>query len=349
MSRSFLKFNKTKDMKTENIKIFLLGIILVFSMLVNGCKKTERSEINDVQTILLDVKINSVVFRTTILFIGSVSDMGICWSTETAPTVDDNKISIGEKTNPMEIEYFFESNIIEFNHNTKYYVRAYARNNEGTVYGNTETFKVGVGPGENIIDIDGNTYTTVNIGTQIWMSENLKVTHLTNSNNIYFVGDDPDEWVSNGNIPNYGYYNNDINNSAIYGHLYNQRSIERDEICPSGWHLPTINDWKTLESFLYGSRVAGGKIKEAGTTHWQNPNSGATNESGFNALPAGTRNNGGYFDELGFHTYWWSKSPFGYYCKTFVTYSNSLMYISEDRITYNYGYSVRCIKNLDKK
>ncbi|MFA5298896.1 MAG: fibrobacter succinogenes major paralogous domain-containing protein [Lutibacter sp.] len=338
-------------MKTVKNKILLFGIILTISILVDGCKKTENTEntresISDVQTIRLDVRINSAEFRATVSFTGSITDMGICWSTETNPTVDDNKISHGASTSQSGMD-FFDSNITVFNHNTKYYVRAYASNIDSTVYGNTKTFEVQVGPGENIIDIDGNTYTTAIIGTQTWMAENLKVTHFTNNNSIFFVGDDPHEWILHGSRPNYAYYNNNPNNSEIYGLLYNQASIERDEICPSGWHVPTYDDWETLQDFLHGWFEAGGKLKETGTTHWQSPNLGATNESGFNALPGGMRIHNGYFSELGERTYYWSIWRLGTFRGGFssVPYSGKMMVLTEGETWSGYGYSIRCIKH----
>jgi len=157
-----------------------------------------------------------------------------------------------------------------------------------------------------VTDYDGNVYKTVTIGTQVWMAENLKSTHFSNGDVIPSVADNA--WSSQKSVA-MCFYENNVANSVEYGCLYNWYVVnDQRNICPAGWHIPTESDWKTLVDYLGGEDVAGGKMKEAGTTHWMAPNEGATNESGFTALPAGGRYDNGRFDLKGYFGLW-STSP----------------------------------------
>ena len=178
---------------------------------------------------------------------------------------------------------------------------------------------------------DGQTYNLVTIGSQTWMAENLNY-DTTNS------------W----------WYDNDSANGDIYGRLYTWDAALN--ACPSGWHLPSNVEWKTLEMALGMSQSEadntgwrgtdeGGKMKEAGTAHWNSPNTGATNSSGFTALPGGLRYSNGSFGYLGSYGYWWSSTEYSgtnaWY--RLLNYYNAQVY----RYSYNktYGFSVRCLKN----
>ena len=130
-------------------------------------------------------------------------------------------------------------------------------------------------------DIDGNVYHTVTIGTQIWMVENLKTTRYNDGSPIPFVTDSS-SW-SNLTTPGYCWYNNDTTNKNTYGALYNWFAVNTGKLAPTGWHVPTDDEWTTLTTYLGGESIAGGKLKETGTTHWRTPNAGATNEIGFTA------------------------------------------------------------------
>lgn len=135
-------------------------------------------------------------------------------------------------------------------------------------------------------DIDGNTYKTITIGTQTWMLENLKVTRYRNGDSITHVPGY--EWTST-KIGAFCIYDNDSTNKNVYGCLYNWYAIsDSRNIAPVGWHVPTNDELKTLLEYL--GNGAGGKLKEVGTTHWNTPNTGATNETGFTAIPTGSRN-----------------------------------------------------------
>jgi hypothetical protein len=165
-------------------------------------------------------------------------------------------------------------------------VRAYATNNTGTAYGNQQTFTT-TALSPPVTDIDGNTYNTVQIGLQVWMSENLKTSRYRNGGSIpYVVGNTDWQALTTGA---WSYYDHDASNNAVYGKLYNWYSTQGDTLCPTGWHVPSDAEWTTLTDYLDGESVAGGKMKSAGTAYWNSPNRGATNESGFSALPSGFR------------------------------------------------------------
>jgi uncharacterized protein (TIGR02145 family) len=134
-----------------------------------------------------------------------------------------------------------------------------------------------------------------------------------------------------------------------YGALYNWYTVNTSKLCPTGWHVPSDAEWTTLTDFLGGIDVAGGKLKETDTLNWQNPNTGATNESGFTALPGGTRNFlNGEFQNLGKNGGWWSSTEWdggmfkGAYYRTLSYYSNG---IDGGEWGYTHGHSVRCIKD----
>ena len=200
-----------------------------------------------------------------------------------------------------------------------------------------------------VTDIDGNVYTTVLIGDQCWMQENLKVTHFPNGDTIHHVVDN-NEWLSlgaNWNGDAYCYYENNLNSD--YGILYNWPAAiadnwEKDNedgqgICPDGWHLPLEEDWEDLIDQL-GS-YPGRKMMEVGVTHWDPPNTNATNESGFTALPAGYRAQQGTFHWLGSGTYWWAVIK-GYPMSYQLTASSQIF---SEQTDSRFGYSVRCLKN----
>lgn len=159
-------------------------------------------------------------------------------------------------------------------------------------------------------DQNGNVYKTITIGSQVWMAENLRATSYRNGtpiNNITANGTWPTQTSSA-----YSTYNNtsDPSKIKIYGNLYNWFAVtDTRNIAPVGWHVPTESEWKTLTTFLGGETVAGGKLKEIGITHWDTPNTGADNASGFTALPGGSRSGStGAFANLGHDGNYWSRT-----------------------------------------
>jgi uncharacterized protein (TIGR02145 family) len=196
-------------------------------------------------------------------------------------------------------------------------------------------------------DIDGNVYNSVRIGTQVWMKENLKVTRYRNGDLIGTTTPATLD-ISDQSTPKYQWaYDGKESNVATYGRLYTWYAVtDSRNVCPIGWHVPSDTEWTILTTYVGSDSVVGGKLKEAGTIHWQSPNSGATNESGFTALPGGNRGNSGAFTNIGNGGYWRSST---------VNYTNYawfryLSYNSSNVSTYpnldqSSGLSVRCIRD----
>jgi uncharacterized protein (TIGR02145 family) len=198
-------------------------------------------------------------------------------------------------------------------------------------------------------DSDGNHYATVQIGAeksvvQTWMAENLKTTRFKDGSEIDLVTDYND-WP-NLETPAYCWYDNDeALYKETYGALYNWFAVMIYPLCPTGWHVPTDEEWTLLTDFCGGESIAGSKLKETGISHWISMNEDATNETGFTALPGGYRGNYGAFISNRYEGNWWSSTPFDLYS---AMYRN--MYYAYGAVTrYSYykthGLSVRCLKD----
>ncbi len=196
-----------------------------------------------------------------------------------------------------------------------------------------------------VMDVDGNSYTTVRIGNQEWMAENLRVSKYNDNMTIPEETDNV-AW-SELTTGAWCWYNNDSNNELIYGKFYNWHAVNTAKLCPSGWHVASDEEWTILSDYLGGLPIAGGKMKQAGTVLWQSPNTGASNESGFNGLPTGFRNITGVFFNIGLNAYWWTstESTFNTDWANYRTISNTGENLSRLSFEKTYGYSVRCIKD----
>jgi uncharacterized protein (TIGR02145 family) len=270
-------------------------------------------------------------------------ERGIYWGLSPNPDTSGTKIEMG---NGLGV---FSTQITGLSPNTNYYVKAYVTNNTGNWYGSEKRFNTGNDTTfPNVTDVDGNTYHIVTIGNQVWMAENLKTTTYNDKTPIPPVTDGM-SWEELY-TPAYCWYNNDESSKKdSYGALYNWFSVNTGKLCPFGWHVPTSEDWIFLTDYLGGDSVAGGKLKETGTTHWLSPNIGATNESGFTALSGGLRNayKGQFFDR-GSWEIWWSSSVAqtgynGYAYDRDLTFSEGKVFKGSDN--YQYGFHIRCIKD----
>jgi len=195
---------------------------------------------------------------------------------------------------------------------------------------------------------DNQQYTWVMIGNQVWMAENLNISEIINARNGQ---------ITNKTIRKLCYDDDDINCYA-FGGLYSWDVIDQyistegaQCICPEGWHLPADEEWQVLVDYLGGDKVAGGSMKEAGATHWDKPNKGATNSSGFSALASGifSRDLGGFINKGGVCNFWTSTlSPLyseenNAYMTRFLLKRNA--HVFKDIGVGGYAYSVRCIRN----
>jgi uncharacterized protein (TIGR02145 family) len=238
--------------------------------------------------------------------------------------------------------------------NTKYYWKIVANDNQsnstpGAVWsfttGSNSSGVNGLGPivfnpgstyGTMTDSRDNKTYKTIVIGTQTWMAQNLNYTPTSGSS-----------WC----------YNDSSQYCDVYGRFYDWTTAMNGAasssatpsgvkgICPTGWHLPSDAEWTVLSTYLGGDNVAGGKLKETGTTHWYSPNTSADNSSGFSGLPAGYRSYGGSFNGRGTNAYFWSSTEFD----AFTAYGRGLNFndagLSSGNSGKTNGFSVRCLKD----
>ena len=308
------------------------------------CVKDNNNQILTIPTVKISAVIN--IASTSATSGGEVTSdggspviaRGVCWSTSPLPTIADNK------TNDGTGKGVFTSSITGLSPGISYYVRAYATNSKGTIYDAPVKF---VTPIAGVVsDVDGNAYQTITIGNQVWMVENLKVTKFRNGD---VIPNGESDWMKLS-VGAYCWYNNDIKNKDIYGALYSWFAIkDYRNIAPVGWHVATNEDWQILTTYLGGTALAGGILKEKGTIHWKNPNLAAIDQYGFKALPGGC-----YFGQskefisIGIEGIWWSNVPFhaaGTNDWNRQMYSNSAA-ISKSVYSSatSMGHSVRCVK-----
>jgi len=263
------------------------------------------------------------------------------------------KIQIGSGTGT------YSTSLTGLTTGTTYYIKAYATNSIGTTYGSEETFATNSGSGGetgNFTDPrDSHEYQWFMIGNQVWMAENLAyLPSVSPSSDGSYT--DPYYYV-------YGYQGSSVSeakatsNYTTYGVLYNWPAAMAGAssssanpsgvqgVCPDGWHLPSDVEWTELTDYLGGTSVAGGKLKETGTTHWNSPNTGATNISGFTAFPGGTLGYDGTFYSLGDYAGFWSATESG----SSLAWGGGLTYDGSDvdwgYATKYFGFSVRCTKD----
>jgi len=261
---------------------------------------------------------------------------GICWNTSGSPTIADPHTTDGSGPG------IFESQITGLMPVTPYYVRTYATNQAGTGYGNQAEFvtKSMPCPGIPTITYGDQVYQTVQIGEQCWLRDNLNIGTM-----IHHLGTP----TNNGVIEKYC-YSDDTSLCKVYGGLYRWDEMMQyvtqagaQGICPGGWHVPTKSEWTILIDLLGGLSVAGKKMKEAGTVHWNSPNN-ADNSSGFTALPGGYYLFYNSFFELHNYAYFWTSenhlSSSSYFYSLYR--SSASIWLSSTDLTW--GYSVRCLK-----
>jgi uncharacterized protein (TIGR02145 family) len=204
-----------------------------------------------------------------------------------------------------------------------------------------------------VTDIDGNVYNTIQIGNQTWMAENLKVSRFNDGTGITRLQSRNEVEGRNRSAPFYCFYEFDsVSNFNVYGALYDYNCVMNDlNVCPEGWHIPGESEWDDLAAFLGGGDVAGGKMKEQGFSHWLNPNTGATNESGFTALPGGALST----DIDVFFMLWWNPVQEAgiWWCKVnsirnkrIIEFDNIILDDDyHDNYTFTTARSIRCIKD----
>ncbi len=270
---------------------------------------------------------------------GIITEKGVCWSTTPDPDIQDShtNISTGLET--------FSCTMTNLSGGTRYYVKAYVKNAGGIAYGEPVTFNT------KLADIEGNLYGVVYIGNQIWMSENLRSATFNDNAPIPNVHDD-ETWITL-TTPGYCWFSNNVSYKDTFGALYNWYTVGTGKLCPTGWHIPSDDEYKTLEIYLgmtaeqadlwdFRGTDQGTKMKS--TTGWDEGGNG-TNASGFNGLCGGYRYGAtGAFNALGILTYWWSSehnTDQAVYRR--LDFDNSGVYRSVT--SKRGGKYIRCIKN----
>jgi len=318
-------------------------------------------------TVIID-SIAQITYNSVLLY-GTVSDngngqilnRGVCWSTSENPTIDDYQIFAGSSS--MGSFEIYISGLVTY---TTYYVRAFATNINSTSYSEQDTFKTRW-DNSSITDFDGNEYSTIQIGEQVWMAENLKSTHYANGTSITLVEDNSAWSALTETNKAYCYYDNSTSNGEIYGALYTWAAIMNGVtssdanpsgvrgICPTNWHLPSDDEWKELEKHL------GMSLEEADNIGWRGIDEGSklkttsgwysggngSNVSGFSVLPSGVRYSSGYFVGSGESTTFWSSMEYNSSNAWFrgMSYDYEGVYRGGDGGPKDGGLSVRCIRD----
>jgi len=283
---------------------------------------------------ITNIGLNSVTSGGNVTSDGgeNVTSRGICWGTSPNPTISGNHTSNGSGLGT------FVSNVTGLTTNTLYYIRAYATNSVGTVYGEELGFTTLLNPcaGTPTVTYEGHVYNTVQIGTQCWLRENLNVGVKIDGNSNQTDNSVIEKWC----------YNNLESNCDAYGALYQWNEIMQyvntpaaQGICPPGWHIPTNSEYATLE--IYASSESD-KLRETGTAHWDSEN-GATNDFNFTAVGAGHRTSG--FDLLKNILNLWTSDEQSVNEAWHYDLNNSVNPIISGYSLKESGFSVRCIKN----
>ena len=316
-----------------------------------------------------DITPASAISGGNITFDGGfdVTARGVVWSTSENPTVDENdgKSTDGEGTGE------FISKLTGLLPGTRYHVRAYAVNNEGTSYGGQVVFRTYDG---SVYDIDGNLYYTLIIGKQEWMAGNLRVTRYNNSEPI---PSDLNDSLWNNTLsgayavyPHSGvegiYSEEEMLDS--YGALYNWYAVNTGDLCPAGWQAPDDSDWKQLTDYLIDNfeeitaenlgntlkscrqvdSPLGGKFSTGRHPRWNLHNTHyGTDDTGFSALPGGHRTNHGAFRYIGTYGDWWTSADHSHSSAWYWFMYNHYGTVNRHFYDKNYGFSVRCIRTIE--
>lgn len=198
---------------------------------------------------------------------------------------------------------------------------------------------------DTITDIMGNSYNTIGMGSQIWMAQDLRTTRLNDGSLIPEVTSDS-VWAEL-QTPAFCWYNNDSTNfKSSYSPLYNFYVITSGSLCPTGWHVPDKAEWEYLASFVGGEKVAGGKLKESNSAHWNEPNTCILNNYNFIALPGGCRKDfNGEFLEIGNMGFWWTGNSESFFIADCFSMSYNVTKLARIETNKREGHSVRCVKD----
>lgn len=341
--------------------LFYLTFGVVLSVLfLSTCRKSD-----DTPPVVIETAVLSNVTPTSAISGGIISSdggqniiaRGVCWSEKNKPTLSNNHTIDGSGTGS------FESEITGLEIGPTYYIRAYATTEEGTAYGDEITFTNLTGKEGTLEDIDGNTYRTIGIGSQIWMGENLRVTRYKSGYNLSQPGQNDYLWtaITTGV---FAWFDNDVSWKNIYGALYDWRAVsDTAGICPEGWHVPDEEEWQQLLFYIGGDKNSAGKLlkscRQVGSPiggecntnehpRWDADNNNhGTDDYKFSAIPGGFRLYDGFFPTfLGSNAQWWTSTESAtenHAIARGLSYHSSVFF--SDKYDKKFGFSVRCVKD----
>lgn len=339
------------------IKIILLALILIFNQFKfsqslksfkSGSDLKKNTEANARDTTGLGLKL----FTGAILNVGNenatvtghienfnkykIISAGFCWNIRPNPTLLDYRQICYPDSGKM------ICTLTGLASESFYFIRTYTVTDADTVYSEDKIFYTH--RPDAVSDVDGNFYNTIKIGNQVWLAEDLKVSRLNDGTPVK-QEKDPKLWISTKDPAWCWYANDSANYSFPRGKLYNWYAVNTGKLCPQGWHVPSNREWEDLQIYLGGDSVAGGKMKTTGTFFWRSPNVGATNETGFSAIPGGYRDGTGQYTYSTMFNRWWSLTVFppeGAYT-WYVYHGQKNLYQQGDLKLF--GNSVRCLKD----
>ena len=340
---------------SRNLTYILTGFILIL-IFVSSCKKDDEKEVEKITPAAPTAYTDTVSYISqTWTTLNGIVTPGYLMTNVTFEYDTSNAFSHSIAADPDTISGKNSSKrsveITGLTPGTKYYYRVVAKNSLGSSYGSERNFTtlsdytkdIAFNPDlpyGNVTDIQGNSYKTIQIGTQTWMAENL-ATKSYNDGTLIPQVSNYSKWsaLTTGGLSWYE------NVSTLFGALYNWHAVSSGKLCPAGWHVPSDDEWNTLISNTGGNNLAGSNLKESGTTHWLLPNSGANNSSGFTGVPGGYRFFSGSFSNAKRYGYWWTSTES----------SASNAYIRGLNYSYSYtdklsfdkrsGASIRCVKD----
>lgn len=346
---------------------FRLKIVFVIFIIVlgtTGCKKIEPEGTLSIKTDDVEIHTEGIYrLKGTISITGEklITEHGFCWSDSPDPETSGRTILLGS----LSSEGSFTALVSDIQPGKTYHVKAFATCDLVTCYGEDKSFETAADLIPPLIDIDHNIYHVLKIGDQIWMSDNLRVTHYPDGSPIERIEERMVWFYMPWYNPAYCWYDNYGAIAVAYGNLYtwpaamhinSKEQISTGQVqgvCPDGWHLPDDGEWKKLEIFLgmspeeadaenWRGENEGGKLKYPDM--WQSPNMGATNGSRFSAIPAGFRDGAGYFRDIEKTARFWSSSIRADYAWMRQLNNNSSGIFRGTTGVYE-GLSIRCVRN----
>ncbi len=299
---------------------------------------TPQIEVLDVSNLTrtgvnLNALVNANNLSTTVIFeYGRTSSYGDSIVAEESPVTGNTFDTVHVEISGLEMD-------------TIYHYRIKAINEDGVTFSADSTFKTVItGYTGTVSDVDGHTYSTVGIGYQEWMAENLRTTKFNDYTDIDSIGNGT--YWANATTAGYCNYDNKYANTIDeYGLLYNWYVVKTNKICPNGWHVPSSDDINKLADYLEGASIAGGKLKETGTSHWKTPNKDASDDYNFTALPGGYRAKDSTYYYQGLEGYWWLETEYSENTARYFNMKYEYGNLFQAYTNKKNGMSIRCVKN----